>query len=76
MLQLSDVPRANELNWVGPAHTRMRDETFEAAGLPGDPDPRLVQVRRVRPGQLRRWSRSRREDQEQEEQGLPAADDP
>lgn len=62
ILQLSPVPLANEINWWGPAHTRMRDDTFEAAGVPGgDPSPRLVQARRVRPGRQEQQRRGRRE---------------
>lgn len=58
MLKLSDVPVADEINWIGPAHTKMRDQTFEAAGVPeGDPDPRLVQERRVRRARRERQPR-------------------
>ena len=75
VLQLSPVPLANEIDWWGPAHTRMRDDTFEAAGVPGgDPNPRLVQARRVRPGQQQRQERRGREPPraEREEGILPA----
>lgn len=79
VLQLSDVPLANEINWVGPAHTRMRDDTFEAAGVPGgDPDPRFVQERRVRRrGQRPQGQQPQGQPQRQRrEEILPAAEGP
>lgn len=47
VLQFSDMPFADEINYWGHLHTRLRDEAFEAAGVPGgDPDPRFIQERR------------------------------
>lgn len=47
VLQFSNVPFADEINYWGHLHNRLRDEAFEAAGVPGgDPNPRLIQERR------------------------------
>ena len=47
VLQFLDVPFAYEINYHEHIHMYLRDETFEAAGVPGgDPDPRFIQERR------------------------------